>query len=81
MLLFLRLYPVAREQRRKVVLIGHAGQALEHPFEVGKGIVTVTPDLLDEGVDDRAAPAGAGTTDESSRPEGFSPSGLSQNRT
>ena len=64
LLLFLRLYPVAREQRGEVVLVGHAGQALEHPLEVGEGVVAVAPDLLDEGVDHRAAPAGVGAADE-----------------
>lgn len=31
---------------------------IENPFKVGVGIIPVAADLLDEGVDDGAAPAG-----------------------
>lgn len=37
---------------------------LEDPLEVGEGIGSVAPDLLDEGVDDRTAPAGVFAADE-----------------
>ena len=37
---------------------------LEDPLEVGKGIGSVATDLLDEGVDDRTAPAGVFAADE-----------------
>jgi hypothetical protein len=33
-------------------------QFFKHPFEVGEGIGPVAADLLDEGVEDRAAPPG-----------------------
>ena len=39
-------------------------QILEDPFEVGKGIRAVAADLLDEGVNDRTAPAGVLAADE-----------------
>ena len=58
------LRPSSREQRAEVVLVGHAWQALEDPFEVGEGILAVTADLLDEGVDDGAAPPGLLVADE-----------------
>lgn len=39
-------------------------QFLKDPFEVGKRISAMTPHLLDEGVDHRAAPAGVLASDE-----------------
>jgi hypothetical protein len=39
-------------------------QLAEDPLEVGEGILAVTPDLFDEGVDYRAAPAGFLAADE-----------------
>ena len=39
-------------------------QFFKHPFEVGEGICPVAADLLYEGVEDRAAPAGVFAADE-----------------
>ena len=39
-------------------------QLAEDPLEVGEGILAVTPDLLDEGVNHRTAPAGLVVADE-----------------
>lgn len=36
----------------------------EHPLEVGERVCSVAADLFDEGVDDRAAPAGVLAADE-----------------
>ena len=41
-----------------------AHQFFKHSLEVGKGIWPVAADLLDEGVEDRAAPAGVFAADE-----------------
>jgi hypothetical protein len=48
------------------VLLGRGvvHQLLEDPLEVGVGIRSVAADLLDEGVDDGAAPAGVFAADE-----------------
>jgi hypothetical protein len=61
---FLGRRPGGGQQRGEVVLVGHAGEALEHPFEVGEGVEPMPPHLLDEGIDHGAAPAGIGPTDE-----------------
>ena len=37
---------------------GIVHQLREDPFEVGEGILAVTPDLLDESVDYRTGPTG-----------------------
>ncbi len=39
-------------------------QFFKRPLEVGEGICPVAADLLDEGVEDRAAPAGVLAADE-----------------
>ena len=39
-------------------------QFFKHPFEVGEGIGPMAADLLNEGVEDRAAPAGVFAADE-----------------
>ena len=60
----MQLDPAGREEfrvgfRRRVV-----HEFAEDPIEVGEGVEAVVADLLDEGVDDGAAPAGVGRSNE-----------------
>ena len=73
--------PVAGQQDRQVVLVGHLRQAGEHVGQPGLGIVAGAHGVLDHGVEDGAAPAGVLAADESSHPRGVSPLRCSRNRT
>ena len=74
--------PVCGEQLPQRGRVGAAaGQAFEDVPQVGFWIHPVVAGADEQAVEHGAAVAGFGTADESSHPEGVSPSGFSQNRT
>ena len=54
---FERFLPVERRQLIELVLIGHRGQALQHVLQIGVRFHAVHPAVLNEGANDRVAPA------------------------
>ena len=59
-----RRAPLRRQQRGKIVLIGHARQTGEHVAQVSEGILAVTPARYDDRVEDGGALTGTGIPDE-----------------
>lgn len=46
------------------LLVGHAGEAVKHVFEIRKGFVAVASGAFDQGVEDGTAFAGVFSSDE-----------------
>jgi len=56
--------PARRQEFFQLLLRRVVHELFKHPLEVSERVGSVAADLLDEGVDDRAAPAGVLAADE-----------------